>query len=93
MEQRKRTTKQRVDAALAFAEMSQEELEEKVGFSRSTFYRRRYVEGYSFKEGELYEIAQKCGVPMWFLEHGWLGKNPQEVKQAVEDLLGDEPAA
>lgn len=94
--EQRRTTKQRVDAALAYGELSQIELTERIKMSRSTLNRRRREEGHTFGEGELYEIAQKCGVPLWFLERGWEGwrdeiKSPEDLEALAGELFPDGP--
>jgi len=44
----------------------------------------------SIKRGELLVIAEACGVPMWFLEHGWQGwskeVSPEELRQIADEL-------
>ena len=64
--------RKRVRAALGYAGLSQTALEEKVKLSRSSVYRRSKGD-YSFESGELFEIAEACNVPLWFLKYGWEG--------------------
>lgn len=86
--------KQRVDAALYYAGMTQEELVEKIKPSRSTYNRRRDG-SYEWTEGLLYEIGKACKVPLWFLEDGWEGWRkaitPDELRKLVDELLPGEP--
>lgn len=84
--------RQRVDAALRYAGLSQEELIAQVKFSRSTYNRRRDGK-YEWEEGKLYEVAKACGVPLWFLAHGWDGwrveTSPAELRQIADGLPTD----
>lgn len=86
--------KQRIDAAMAFAELSQEALETKVAMSRSTLNRKRRGE-YDFNLGELYEVAKATGVPVWFLQRGWdgwrEGFSPEELRQIEASLPEVDP--
>jgi hypothetical protein len=82
----------RVDGALRYADMTQQELEEEVEFSRSTLNRRR--EGtYEWEDGQLYEISKATGVPLWFLTDGWEGwvksMTPDQLRNLADSLPDD----
>lgn len=61
----------RIEAARSYAGISsQAKLADLVDMKPATFNRR--LDGtYTWRRGELLAIAEVCGVPIEFLEHGW----------------------
>lgn len=88
------SVKRRVKAALVYAGLSQEQFEEKVSWSRSTLS-RRLSGSVAFTFGELSEIANVTGTPLWFLQWGWggwsRGHTPEEILRIVESLPPNDP--
>jgi hypothetical protein len=88
--------KQRVDAALAYGDLDQDDVDAhpEISLSRSSLNRRRNGE-YDFQMGELYEIAAATGVPVWFLRYGWDGwkkeLSPDELRQIADSLPPGDP--
>jgi hypothetical protein len=89
--ERSEEMKRRVDAALKYAGMNQNDLEEKVSFSRSSLNRRRLKGDYGFNKGELHEIAEATGVPLWFLTDGWAGWRKALTRRELEELIDSLP--
>lgn len=66
--------KRRAEVARAFAEIgNQDELGERIGFKPPRL--RRYLNSLTgeLSEVDLLRIAEVCGVPRWFVLHGWNG--------------------
>jgi DNA-binding XRE family transcriptional regulator len=73
----------RVRAARAAADLSREELARRIGSSPRAV-RRIEDGGRRAHPEELERIAVACGVPEWFLRHGWSGWERQ-VPLRLED--------
>lgn len=73
----------RVRAARAAADLSREELARRIGSSPRAV-RRIEDGGRRAHPEELERIAVACGVPEWFLQHGWSGWERQ-VRPRIED--------
>jgi transcriptional regulator with XRE-family HTH domain len=86
--------KRRVNAALRYADLSQQQFEDEVNWSRSTLT-RRLNGSIEFSFGELAEIAKVTDTPLWFLQWGWegwsRGHSPEEIQRILDSLPPDDP--
>lgn len=81
----------RIRAARVWAGLRREDLWPVVEKGETTY--KKIEEGKRRASGpELMAIADKTGVPLWFLRYGWLATNPEDLKRAVDDLPDVPPA-
>ena len=82
----------RVRAARAYADLTQEQLAERLGVNVQTIKRREMHPGDELyqppKRGERLAIAVICGVPPAFMEDGFGGYGPDELVDTVTQLAG-----
>jgi transcriptional regulator with XRE-family HTH domain len=67
----------RIRAARAYAGLTREELAAALGMSASTYSNIEHADHPSSREprpAELVAIAYECGVPVWFMRHGFDGR-------------------
>lgn len=77
----------RVRAAIGYSDLLAKDIADRLGMSPSTFNRRtsRTHPIYGFTPQQLYQIAEWCGVPDTFMEHGLEPRAP--TQPPVEDRM------
>lgn len=77
----------RYRAARAYAGLSQEELAEKLGVDAQTI-KRRESGRQEPKTAERIAVATICKVPLEFMENGWGGLQPDEIRELLATQSG-----
>jgi transcriptional regulator with XRE-family HTH domain len=80
----------RIRAARGYADLTQEQLADRLGVDRQTIKRRELGPGHKGykepKKGERLAIAQICGVPVKFMEEGFGGEARSEISERLAEL-------
>lgn len=74
----------RIRAARGYADLTQDQLADKLGVDKQTVLRRESSTGKNPKRGDLLAIAAACDVPVEFLEHGFAAGLSSDAQRQLD---------